>query len=84
MVGRDGSNLFYPSSRVRRSSRGLIHCIASCRDCEWSEDNFVTAGRRATAHVRATGHTVSVEQGIQYTVRSEATADFGPAPERTI
>ena len=58
-----------PASHVRRSSRGLIHAIAQCRDCDWSEDYYLKAAREATKHVRETGHTVSVDQGTVYTVR---------------
>lgn len=57
-----------PSSRIRRSSRGLIHCLAVCRDCEWMAERYTTAAREATRHVRETRHTVSVEQGITYSV----------------
>lgn len=55
--------------RVERTSRGLHHCFAQCRDCGWSANHYVTAARKATTHVRQTGHTVDVDQGITYAVR---------------
>jgi hypothetical protein len=58
-----------PSARIERTSRGLVHCIALCRDCAWSDDDYIDAARAATRHVRQTGHTVEVEQGIVYSVR---------------
>lgn len=57
-----------PSAQVRRSSRGLVHCIAQCSDCEWTEDAYRTAARAATRHVRQSGHRVAVDQGIIYYV----------------
>lgn len=56
------------SAQVQRSGRHLVHCIAECRDCGWSEQNYLRAARAASAHVRETGHTVSVDQGIVYCV----------------
>jgi len=57
-----------PASHVRRSSRGLIHALAVCRECDWSEDYYLRAARAATKHVRETGHSVSVEQATVYSV----------------
>jgi len=57
------------SCQVERTSRGLVHCLAQCKECEWSSDSYPKAARSATAHVRQTGHTVGVEQVIVYTVR---------------
>ena len=65
----------YPSARVRQSSRGLVHCVAQCSVCEWSDDRQLKAARAATAHVRETGHKVLVEQGIVYSV---SIRDRGP------
>jgi len=59
----------YPSSRVERTSRRLVHCIAQCKECEWMEDSYLRAARAATKHMRTTGHAVGVDQGIVYTVR---------------
>ena len=63
--------------RTERTSRSLVHCIAQCRDCAWSDDDYVRAARRATLHVHETGHTVSVEQGIVYAVRVARKEDAG-------
>jgi len=61
--------LRYTSARVERSSRGLVRCVAQCTDCSWAEDAYLSAARAATTHVRATGHTVNVDQGVVYSVR---------------
>jgi hypothetical protein len=58
----------FPSAAVKRSTRALIHCVAACRECAWTCDEYMKAARSATRHVRETGHTVTVEQGIHYTV----------------
>ena len=59
----------YPASRVQRTSRGLMHCIAECKSCAWRDEHYVGAARAATRHCRETGHEVMVDQGIIYTVR---------------
>jgi len=41
----------------------LIHFLEQCRVCAWSDEAKFGAARAATKH------TVSVEQGIVYTVR---------------
>jgi hypothetical protein len=58
-----------PSSRVQRSSRALIHALAECQVCEWSDGDCLGAARAATRHARETHHTVTVEQGVSYVVR---------------
>jgi len=57
-----------PSSKIERTSRGIIHCYAECRACDWKNET-VKAARAATKHVRETGHAVSVDIGEVYTVR---------------
>jgi hypothetical protein len=58
----------YTSRQIKRTSRGLVRCLAQCRDCGWMADRYVGAARAASAHVRQTGHTVNVEQVITYKV----------------
>lgn len=60
-----------PSRRTERVGRGVIHCLARCSvaSCGWEEENYERAERLATQHVRKTGHSVMVDQGIVYEVR---------------
>ncbi len=51
-----------------RTSRSLIHCVATCRECQWRNDDYLKASRAATRHVSETGHAVNVDQGIVYSV----------------
>lgn len=55
--------------RVETTRPGLVHCIAACKDCEWTDDNYLAASSEARKHVRETGHTVSVESGRVHEVR---------------
>lgn len=41
----------------------IVHGIAHCTECEWSEDDYLTVRRRAASHARRTGHRVSAEVG---------------------
>ncbi len=44
---------------------GTYHWFASCHDCDFEADGHVDEANRAKAqaHVRSTGHTVSIEKG---------------------
>lgn len=53
---------------MRKINHGLIHCIAHCSDCDWMEEAFMIAARKATQHHKQTGHTVHVEQGHHYKI----------------
>ena len=58
-----------PSSKIERSPRHLVRCVATCRTCDWHAGHFATAARAATQHVRETGHKVDVERSEVYAVR---------------
>lgn len=45
----------------RRVRKGLIGAMAHCRDCEWEEEWYKTAQRKAREHAQKTGHTVDLE-----------------------
>jgi len=47
-------------------SMGTIHCIAKCRECNWTEENFKIAMKKAREHSKNTGHIVDAEQGKWY------------------
>lgn len=56
---------WYPE---KKSTKRVLHCVAVCQDCDWSETDYRTAARAATVHVANSGHTVAVEHGTHYTV----------------
>lgn len=43
--------------------KGLIHGIAYCTQCDWSEEDYLTVQRRAAQHARTTGHKVTADLG---------------------
>lgn len=42
---------------------GLIHGIAHCTECDWSEEDYLTVQKRAAQHARTTGHKVTADLG---------------------
>lgn len=60
------SNLW--DAQTLKTPRRVVHCIAQCRNCEWSDDAFKTAARNASRHAHENRHQVLVEHGITYTV----------------
>lgn len=58
------------NKRVRRC---LIHAIAQCQDCDWDEEDYKVAQKKAREHAIKTGHTVDVETGYwhQYNPKEE-------------
>lgn len=44
--------------------RSIIHQIAGCYDCSFSEEYFLNARKKAYSHAKKTGHHVWVETGI--------------------
>ena len=47
----------------KRVGKYLIHAIAQCQDCDWSEEDYKVAQKRAREHAKKTGHTVDLETG---------------------
>jgi len=47
----------------------LVHGIADCRECGWSEQDYKTVQEKARAHVQKTGHKVTADLGyaVEYT-----------------
>ncbi|MFZ5886718.1 MAG: hypothetical protein ACOYYF_04550 [Chloroflexota bacterium] len=55
---------------------GITHSLALCLDCGWSESNHGDRQwlrRMVAMHIRATGHTVSIETA--YSIRYSAAAN---------
>ena len=48
------------NKRVRKC---LIHAIAQCQDCKWTEEGYNEAQKAARRHAKKTGHTVDLETG---------------------
>jgi hypothetical protein len=45
------------------SRKGLIHGIAHCTQCDWSNEDYLTVQRRAAQHACVTGHKVTADLG---------------------
>ncbi len=41
----------------------LIHAVADCHDCSWSEHDYKKCVQAARRHAQKTGHNVLVETG---------------------
>lgn len=39
----------------------LTHAIATCHDCDWSEEDYNTAQREGRNHALRTGHEVNIQ-----------------------
>lgn len=47
------------------------HALATCSDCKWRVDDTKNAHKSAIAHVKKTGHRVSVQFGYFQTYYSK-------------
>ena len=56
-----------------RVSRGLIHAVAHCMDCDKEYDNYLTAQKLARAHAKKLRHVVSLELGYAVTYNGKVT-----------
>ena len=45
-----------------RIKRGLVHGIATCKQCGWQTQNYRTVQRASASHARRTGHTVLADK----------------------
>lgn len=43
--------------------KSLLHCIANCRNCNWSEEDYNTAKEEGRKHALKHNHIVDVEEG---------------------
>ena len=59
-------------ARVISARIGVVHCQATCRNCDWEENDIDVrrVQRAAKRHVGRTGHTVHVETARVYEYRS--------------
>jgi hypothetical protein len=62
-------------AKIKVTQYGIIHVASFCENCNWSSDKSTREDVRADVrrHVRATGHTVSVETGnsTSYSLETE-------------
>jgi len=49
-------------------TKRIIHVVAQCHDCDWLDDDYRVAARRASDHARRCRHEVGVDQGVVYIV----------------
>lgn len=47
----------------RRFRKWLVHAVAYCAECRFSDENYITAQRSARNHANKTGHRVQLELG---------------------
>ena len=47
----------------KRIKQNLIHAIAKCQECNWEEEDYLTAQKEARKHAKKTGHEVILEEG---------------------
>ena len=58
---------------VCRVSKGLIHAVGLCLDCDKEFDNYLTAQRLARAHAEKMKHIVSMDLGYAITYNGKPT-----------
>jgi len=45
------------------TKKGLVHAIFQCGDCDWREEDYLTAQQKARKHHEKTGHHVCGDVG---------------------
>jgi hypothetical protein len=53
----------YTAHQVERTSRGLVHCVAQCTICGWSNESYTKAARRKMLRVPSSRNPSCVERG---------------------
>ena len=54
----------------------LVHAIATCHDCSWSEQGHTIAVRKGRYHAQKTGHTVNIETGYSQIYNPKKESDM--------
>ena len=49
-------------------NKGKIHAIARCRNCNWAEENYNIAQRKAREHAKRFKHIIDVEVGTWHVI----------------
>lgn len=55
--------------------KSLVHAILQCTVCDKEWQDYLTAQEKATAHARATGHTVKGELGYSVEYSGDRTEE---------
>lgn len=50
-------------TKTKRTRRHLIHFVATCNNCKWTTQNYLSGPRAASSHAYRTGHYVLAEYG---------------------
>lgn len=68
-----------------KKSFGTVHCCAYCLDCDWHEEDYLTARDKALQHAKSHGHKVDVDIGIEgwYDGRSCSSTSGSSKQKRT-
>lgn len=45
----------------------LTHAIATCHDCDWVEEDYITAQKEGRKHALQTGHEVDIQTAYTQT-----------------
>lgn len=45
----------------------LIHAIATCHDCDWTEEDYICAQKEGRKHALRMGHEVNIQIGYTQT-----------------
>ena len=61
-----GSIPVFGTKGYRMADNGVIHAIAHCRNCDWTEEDVNIALKKGREHSKKTGHIVDVEVGRWY------------------
>ena len=51
---------------ILKRDGGIIHLIASCEDCPWKNEDYISGQERAREHELKKQHNVNVEIGKGY------------------
>ena len=54
------------SKTVEIIDKGIVHCIAICKDCDWAEMDYIVAKKKARQHCKKYKHIVTIDEGIVY------------------
>lgn len=49
-----------------RAEKWIVHAIAKCEDCDFTDEYYLTAVDNGRKHNKNTGHKVTVEVGFVY------------------
>lgn len=54
---------------MKNTKPKLIHSIATCNECTWIVDDYISALVSAKKHVKDTGHEVLIERAYSWYIK---------------